>query len=298
MIATRTGGVAEVVTDGENGLVVEPEDVDALAAAIERFFADAGARGAAARERRGVGRGLLGGVDLRPARGDPARGRAVNPRVLFVGRTRYRLPLEGPLAAKWDALSERLDLRVLASGTGSDPRFRLFRPRPLEGPLFYATLPARVARELRAFDPDAVVAESAFEAVACVLALGATRSRAKLVVEVHGDWRTSTRLYGSRARAALGPVADRLATWAIRRADARSRRLGVHRVARPRRRPRAGRRLHRVHGPRRVRRPGRAGAGGAARALRRRARAVQERRGARGRVARGRARGCRRRGCT
>ncbi len=40
VIATRTGGVAEVVTDGENGLVVEPEDVDALAAAIERFFAD------------------------------------------------------------------------------------------------------------------------------------------------------------------------------------------------------------------------------------------------------------------
>jgi glycosyltransferase involved in cell wall biosynthesis len=41
VIATRTGGVAEVVTDGENGFVVEPEDVDALAAAIGRFFGDA-----------------------------------------------------------------------------------------------------------------------------------------------------------------------------------------------------------------------------------------------------------------
>ena len=40
VIATRTGGVAEVVRDGENGLVVEPGDVDALAAAISRFFAD------------------------------------------------------------------------------------------------------------------------------------------------------------------------------------------------------------------------------------------------------------------
>ena len=40
VIATRTGGVAEVVTDGENGLVVEPGDVEALTAAIERFFAD------------------------------------------------------------------------------------------------------------------------------------------------------------------------------------------------------------------------------------------------------------------
>jgi glycosyltransferase involved in cell wall biosynthesis len=40
MIATRTGGVAEVVTDGVNGLLVEPGDLDALTAAIERFFAD------------------------------------------------------------------------------------------------------------------------------------------------------------------------------------------------------------------------------------------------------------------
>lgn len=40
VIATRTGGVAEVVRDGENGLVVEPDDVEALTQAIERFFAD------------------------------------------------------------------------------------------------------------------------------------------------------------------------------------------------------------------------------------------------------------------
>jgi glycosyltransferase involved in cell wall biosynthesis len=40
VIATRTGGVAEVVRDGENGLVVEPGDVDALTAAIRRFVDD------------------------------------------------------------------------------------------------------------------------------------------------------------------------------------------------------------------------------------------------------------------
>ncbi len=38
VIATRTGGVAEVVRDGENGLLVEPGDVEALAEAIRRFF--------------------------------------------------------------------------------------------------------------------------------------------------------------------------------------------------------------------------------------------------------------------
>ncbi len=42
VIATRTGGVAEVVEDGVNGLLVEPGDVDALTAAIERFFAEDG----------------------------------------------------------------------------------------------------------------------------------------------------------------------------------------------------------------------------------------------------------------
>ena len=40
VVATRVGGVAEVVRDGENGLLVEVGDADALAAAVRRFFAD------------------------------------------------------------------------------------------------------------------------------------------------------------------------------------------------------------------------------------------------------------------
>ena len=40
MIATSAGGVAEVVTDGENGLVVPPGDLEALTDAIRRFFGD------------------------------------------------------------------------------------------------------------------------------------------------------------------------------------------------------------------------------------------------------------------
>ena len=40
VLSTDTGGVAEVVTDGENGLLVPPGEPAALATAIERFFGD------------------------------------------------------------------------------------------------------------------------------------------------------------------------------------------------------------------------------------------------------------------
>ncbi len=146
------------------------------------------------------------------------------PRVLFVGRTRYTLPLGESIARKWDALSAELELRVLASGsrdaaTATDPRFVLVPARPLDGPRFYAGLARRVARQLRAFDPDVIIAESPYEGVAAELARRLTRSRAKLIVEVHGDWHVSTRLYGSPARKLLGPLGDRLARFVVRAAD-------------------------------------------------------------------------------
>ncbi len=53
VVATRVGGVPEVVLDGENGLIVEPRDAAALAHAIEQLLRNpAGARrmGAAGRE--------------------------------------------------------------------------------------------------------------------------------------------------------------------------------------------------------------------------------------------------------
>jgi glycosyltransferase involved in cell wall biosynthesis len=151
----------------------------------------------------------------------------VKPRVLFVGRTRYRLPLDDALARKWDALGEELDLRVLAraaeSGNGHDPAFRLVRPvgpRGVDGALFYATLPFRVARELRSFRPDVLFVQSPYEAAAALAARAVSRSRARVVLELHGDWRTATRLYGSPFRRLLEPVTEPLARASLRRADA------------------------------------------------------------------------------
>ena len=41
-----------------------------------------------------------------------------------------------------------------------------------------------------------------------------------VVVELHGDWASFARLYGSPLRQPLAPVLDRLAAWSLRRADA------------------------------------------------------------------------------
>jgi glycosyltransferase involved in cell wall biosynthesis len=40
VVATRVGGVPEVVADGETGLIVEPDDVEGLAAALDRVAGD------------------------------------------------------------------------------------------------------------------------------------------------------------------------------------------------------------------------------------------------------------------
>jgi glycosyltransferase involved in cell wall biosynthesis len=149
----------------------------------------------------------------------------VKPRVLFVGRTRYASPLGRTHGRKFDAVGTELDYRVLGSAADDAPsneRFRLVpaaRPRLLDGPLFYGLLPFRLARELRGFRPSVVLAQSPYEGAAAIVARRLAGVRAKVVVEVHGDWRTSTRLYGGGGRALLGPFGDAVASWAVRHAD-------------------------------------------------------------------------------
>ncbi len=146
-------------------------------------------------------------------------------RLLMVGRSRYSLPLSPSLAQKFDALSAELDVRVLAAAAGAgggDDRFRLVRPvrpRALDGLAFYALLPFRVARELRAFRPDAVLAQGAQEAALCVLGRRLARVPTKVVADIHGDPAAPARLYGSPRRRALAPLADALARFGLRRSD-------------------------------------------------------------------------------
>ena len=130
-----------------------------------------------------------------------------------------------------------------------------------------------------------MLVQGAHDAASAVIARRFSRSRAKVILDVHGDWRTATRLYGSRTRRLLNPFADRIATWAVRHVDevrtvsdfttGMVRELGVEPVGH----------VPGLHGPGAVSRS----AGSAARApgcaVRRRAGALQRGRPARGSLA-------------
>jgi glycosyltransferase involved in cell wall biosynthesis len=53
VVATRVGGIPEIITDGENGILCEPGDLDALERAVRTFRDDAGLRARVAAANRG-----------------------------------------------------------------------------------------------------------------------------------------------------------------------------------------------------------------------------------------------------
>ncbi|HXH89329.1 MAG TPA: glycosyltransferase family 4 protein [Gaiellaceae bacterium] len=143
-------------------------------------------------------------------------------KLLLAGRTRFAFPLDETLERRFAALSTELEWRQMGTGRSTDPRFALAPPFPvgrLDGLAFYLALPFRVARELRRFRPDAVLAQGLQETAVVLLARAVTRVPTKVIADVHGDWRAPTRLYGSRARRLLDPLADGLAHVGLRRAD-------------------------------------------------------------------------------
>lgn len=135
-------------------------------------------------------------------------------RVLLVGPTRYELPLSPGLERKWSAIGQLLEVRILArlatTCHKADPRFELVRGS------FYERLPWLVRRAVRDFRPQAIVAEDPRTAALVM----AGRPGVPVIAEVHGNWRHSTRLYGSPARKALSPLVDAVDEWGVRHADA------------------------------------------------------------------------------
>lgn len=149
----------------------------------------------------------------------------MKPRVLFVSRERFWLPLAGAQKRKWEAVTSVVEHRVLAAAAPGSPtrdgHFRLVpRARLLDGPLFYLLLPFRIARELRDFRPEAALVQGIHETVAFLVARRLTGAETKVILDVQGDWHEATRLYGSPLRRLLNPLNDALAAPAVRGADA------------------------------------------------------------------------------
>src|SRR5579875_899920 len=127
-------------------------------------------------------------------------------RVLLVGRSRYAYPFEGAEAAKFAGLGDTLDWHVLARGRRgvSDERVTLIGPSPvLDAVVFHVRLLVAAVRLLRERRPQVVVAQDPFLGAILVWLRRLAAPRTAVVVEVHGDWRAATRLYGGSGRRLL-----------------------------------------------------------------------------------------------
>jgi glycosyltransferase involved in cell wall biosynthesis len=232
VVCAPGGGTAEVVADGRNGLLVDPATPAGLATAFARLRDDLDLRHRLSEGAREDGRTWrfdhCADQLEQLFRDVSAAGR---PRAVFVGRG-IPFPPSEELRRKFALHSGILRQTLVTTG-----RFGVhdisgvrvvclpaLRPRLLGGFLFYGAAPllalALAAGSRRRRD-SAVVCQSPYEALGVVALsrLLPARMRPRVQIELHGDWRTAPRLYGSRARTVLAPACDRLCEWSLRRAD-------------------------------------------------------------------------------
>ncbi len=93
-------------------------------------------------------------------------------------------------------------------------------PAALDSVAYQTTLPWRALRAAHRHQAAAIVAQSPYEGLSALLVSRIAPHRPRVIIEVHGDWRTAGRDYGSPARRLAAPVTDRLAALALRGADA------------------------------------------------------------------------------
>jgi glycosyltransferase involved in cell wall biosynthesis len=229
VVAARAGGIGEVVSDNRTGLIVDPENPRSLPDALMRLQSDRALlntlRGGAQQEshRWQIERtadqveALLGAV---------RRGR---PRAIFIGKTGVPSRPGEDIRRKFEILLRHVVPTFVVSGR---PGWRYIgttrvislpalNPPAVGGLLFYSIAPfVGMGLALTRRRP-ALVCQSPYEAFGPLLLsqLLPRELRPKVAVEVHGDWRTAPRLYGSRARTLIAPFSDRLAAWALQRAD-------------------------------------------------------------------------------
>ena len=208
------------------------------------------------------------------------------------------------LAKKWDAVEEQLDYRFLgAAEAGARSRDRALPARRRPPGRGGSTASSSIcgcrcgcAGSSMTSSPTRSSPPIRSSARRALLGRALARAATPVIVEVHGDWRTFARLYGSPSRRLFARAADGSLRYVIRRADATRAlsRFTSGLIEEVRGRPADAVFPTYSDLSAFTAEPVRAAARAADRALRRDAGGVQERRRARGRLAarrRGRARG-------
>jgi glycosyltransferase involved in cell wall biosynthesis len=230
IVASATGGIDAVVRDGVNGVVAAEASPAAFASVLRALADDPVRLGALSRHavEDAASWSFVTTVDrLEAILGTAAGAGADTPVLVMLGRAGLTSRPPEDVARKVEIYRRHSRPVVVASAgrsTVSPPGVEVRRvpsPRRLGGLLLYTLGPCLAVRAAAGRRAGAVTCQSAYEAVGTVALtrLVPRRWRPAVVVEVAGDWRTATRLYGTGSRARLAPAADRAAAWAVRRAD-------------------------------------------------------------------------------
>jgi glycosyltransferase involved in cell wall biosynthesis len=230
VVASRAGGMAEVLQDSVDGVLVDDVTADGFARVFEQLIgepellaslaAGAATTGEAWRFERCADRLL------------EVMGRVTHerPRAVFIGKSRAAVPPNADDRLKY-AINERM-LHSIVVCTASRPA--VLRPSgatllampavPVPGigsALFYTVAPLVGLALAAARRNAAIVCQSPYEAFGALVLrqLLPSRWRPRVQVELHGDWRISSRLYGSPNRRLVSFATDRVAEWAVRHAD-------------------------------------------------------------------------------
>jgi len=228
VVSPSVGGVAEVVEDGTSGLLLADAQASTIASTLTTLRDDPDLRERLAAGARLAGRSFsmertAGAVAELAA----ARVRQPRPVLVTIGRSRWPDRVPPDLARKLATLVRHVEPVFVQSGTAG--LRRVGRARAVVFPsswpgtsaLFYSAAPAVATALTAGRRRAAIVCQSPYEGAGTVALtrLLPPSLRPRVVIEVHGDWRTATRLYGSRWRGVVAPAADRVASWAVRRAD-------------------------------------------------------------------------------
>ena len=210
------------MTDGRSGSILPDASVGSLAAAIGRLGADTELerklRAGALED--GAGWTIERTTDRILALLEGAI--AGRPRAVFLGGSTVA-PATADVLGRLEVLGRRFRTTVVGTGAPGMRRIGTVRAiavphRPTSARVALGTVAAIAAAAGRR---SAIVCQSPYEAIG-VEALARVLPpavRPRVVVEVHGDWRTAGRLYGVDDRGGASARAERLATRALVRAD-------------------------------------------------------------------------------